>query len=932
MSTARLLLALADLAPQPTPQRLQRDHLGDQFAWGDIDTVRDGADLAKYDELHRDERLLRQGWGVIMGRTEIDGKTRRVRLPLVSRPVRLQTDPKNPSQQLVIPAGDLEVHSELEGTELGLKLTAVFDPETRDEPEEDLDWLTKASVAAGFEAVAVWHIPPQAERKRLVIVPQAVVYIAPEVNPSSLATGLRDWSKRPGIDQTALAAMHDPTDTEPDADLSSPRCPLPLSREQAGAVLQARTAPVTVVAGAPGCGKSHTLAAIALDAIANGQSVLIAAQSVHAADVLAELLDRHPGPLPVHFGDSERRDRFLTKLGSGTGKGRKRREVDQVRDAAVEAAEYAARVETEIANWLDLESRRGRVQDLPSFLLDDFPGLRDADLDEADRLLARSLRDDDWWRRVRARLAAKRLRRLAGAEGSPTAIARALRVARDQRDAARLAAAGGLRLAPLWRSLETADAEAAEAIGRSLEVETDAAHRRDAAARRALASLATALRSGGRPQRRARLESIDTAALLRAAPLWIGTVADVEDVLPARAGMFDLLILDEASHINQLRAAPVLARARRAVVAGDPRQLRFVSFASAAKTEDVLAKHGLSDRLGQLDIGKVSAYDLACGAGPVVELTEHHRSVPHLIGFSAARFYHGRVKPITTHPRNHEADVIAVHRVAAQSSKEGVVEAEVSRSLDLLGELVDSGVKGLAVISPFRAQAEAIEAGILNRFDLETIRRHQLRAGTVHAFQGSEADTVIVALGVAEGDAAGRRRFAAGPNLFNVMVTRAREHLHVVTAVGETDGLIGEFLRYADRPPRSPESGDAAGQWAAKLADALDGAEVPVRQAYPVGHWSVDLVLGEGEQAIGVIAEVHGDGPAAHVARQRALRRAGWRIEEAFPSAYDDDPSRAAVELLSAQRTHLGASWFWRIWPQETTSCMPSRLMITATP
>ena len=395
------------------------------------------------------------------------------------------------------------------------------------------------------------------------------------------------------------------------------------------------------------------------------------------------------------------------------------------------------------------------------------------------------------------------------------------------------------------------------------------------------------------------MASVDVAALLRAMPLWIGTVADVEDVLPAHPGMFDLVILDEASHINQLRAAPVLARARRAVVAGDPRQLRFVSFAGAAKTEDVLERHGFADRLGQLDIGRVSAYDLACGAGPVIELTEHHRSVPHLIGFSAAKFYHGRVKPMTTHPRNHEADAISVHRVTAGSSKDGVVKAEVERSIDLLAELVDTGAIGLAVISPFRAQAEAIEAAILKRFDLETIRRHRLRTGTVHAFQGSEADTVIIALGVAEGDTAGRRRFAAGANLFNVMVTRAREHLHVVTAIGEPEGLIGEFLRYADRPPRSPENGAAAGSWTAKLADALAGAEVTVRQAYPVGHWSVDLVVGDAERAVGVMAEVHEDGPQAHVARHRALRRAGWRITEAFPSAYDDDPSRAAIDLLS---------------------------------
>jgi hypothetical protein len=898
MSASRLLLALADLAPaaQPSQQRLLRDHLGDQSVWSAaIGHVTGGAELEKYDELHRDERLLRQGWGVVMGRTEIDGKLRRIRLPLVSRPVRLQTDPDDKRRQLVIPAGDTEVHSELSGTGFGSRLEAVFDADEA----TDVAWLSKAAAAAGFAAAIGDWVAPQSDRNALVVVPQAVVFIAPEVNPSSFAKGLREWADRPGVEATAFAAMYDPADEEAELDARPPRCPLPLSGEQAAAVIQSRTAPVTVVAGAPGCGKSHTLAAIALDAIASGRSVLVATQSVHAADVLAGLLDRHPGPLPVHFGDSERRDRFLTMLGSGTAKGHKGREVERHRDAAAEALEYAARIETEIADWLDLESRRGRAQDLPPFLLGDFPGLRDADLDEAERLLEATRRDDGWWRRLRARFAAKRLRRLAGADGSPTAIARALRAARDQRDAARLAAAGGLRLAPLWNSLETADTEAAQAIGQSLHIETGSAERRNTAARKALAGLGTALRSGNRPQRRARLASVDVTALLRAMPLWIGTVADVEDVLPAQPGMFDLVILDEASHINQLRAAPVLARARRAVVAGDPRQLRFVSFASAAKTEDVLERHGFTDRLGQLDIGKVSAYDLACGAGPVIELTEHHRSVPHLIGFSAARFYHGRVKPMTTHPRNHEADAISVHRVTAKSSQDGVVGAEVERSLELLGELVDTGAIGLAVISPFRAQAEAIEAAILKRFDLEAIRRHRLRTGTVHAFQGSEADTVIIALGVAENDTAGRRRFAAGANLFNVMVTRARKHLHVVTAIGEPDGLIGEFLRYADQPPRSPEGGAVVGSWTAKVADALAGADVAVRRAYPVGHWSVDLVVGDAERAVGVMAEVHEDGPRAHLERHRALRRAGWKLTEAFPSTYNDDPSRAAIDLLA---------------------------------
>src|SRR5688500_15321382 len=125
MSASRLLLALADLAPaaQPSQQRLLRDHLGDQHAWGrGLDSGESGADLEKYDELHRDERLLRQGWGVIVGRTVIDGKTRRIQLPLVSRPVRLQSDRPDARLQRVIPAGDIEVAGELAGTDFAARL------------------------------------------------------------------------------------------------------------------------------------------------------------------------------------------------------------------------------------------------------------------------------------------------------------------------------------------------------------------------------------------------------------------------------------------------------------------------------------------------------------------------------------------------------------------------------------------------------------------------------------------------------------------------------------------------------------------------------------------------------------------------------------------------------------------------------------------
>lgn len=902
MSTSRLLRALADLAPSTKPATY--DHLGAKTAWGTgFDAVEGGGELEAYDELHRDERLLRQGWGIVMGRIDIDGKKVLVRMPLVSRAVRLQTAKMRPYDQRVHPAGDIEVHPELIGTDFADRLEAVFDPERRAEATEDAAWLAEAAALAGFEDAEPADRKPRRGQSGLAVVRRPVVYIDRAAAPSPIAAGLRAWSERPGLGATALAAAYGESEDEPrPADRARPRCALPLSREQTEAVLQAREQAVTVIAGAPGCGKSHTLAAIALDAVASGRSVLLATQSVHAADVLAELLDRHPGPVPVNFGDTERRSTLLARLGGDAGKGRDAREVRARRQTADDAAAFAARIETEITDWLELERKRLRAHEIPTFLLGDFPGLAAADLDRAERLLAASQRDGGWWTRFRARRSAERLHALAGAEGTPGELRRAIAAARDQRGIARLAAGGGLRLAPLWDGLDRADADAAEALGTAVRYEVESAERRGAAARRAMGTMVSVLSSYSRTVRRERIAETPTGPLLEAMPLWVGTVGDVEDLLPARAGMFDLVILDEASHINQLRAAPVLARARSAVVSGDPRQLRFVSFAATERLHSVLTRHELGHQADRLDIRRVSAYDLACGAGPIVELTEHHRSVPHIIGFSAAKFYQGRVKPVTTHPRNHETDAVTVHRVEAAKSRGGLVRAEVDAAVDLLAELVEDGQRGLAVLSPFRAQAEAIEQAIVRRFELQTIRERRIRAGTVHAFQGSEADTVIASLGVAPADPAGRLRFAAGANLFNVMITRAREHLHIVTALTDDDGLIGEYLTYADRPPTSPETGDAGDEWTEKLAEALAGGGVRVRRAYPVGHWSVDLVVGDGDAALGVIAAVHPEGPEAHLARHRALRRAGWRLADAFPSTFDDDPARAAVAVLAETR------------------------------
>jgi hypothetical protein len=230
---------------------------------------------------------------------------------------------------------------------------------------------------------------------------------------------------------------------------------------------------------------------------------------------------------------------------------------------------------------------------------------------------------------------------------------------------------------------------------------------------------------------------------------------------------------------------------------------------------------------------------------------------------------------------------------------------EVAAAVAVVRELADAGSVGIGVISPFRAQAEALEQALLDEFRLAELERLALRVGTVHAFQGSEADTVVVSLGLVDDDSPARTRFVNDPHLFNVMITRARRRIVVMTSrtgggAGRETDLVDEYLAFGLAGPSTPDTGRQPDDaWTRQLADELARAGVPVRADYPVGRWTVDLCAGAGEAAVGLMCRVHPDGVAAHVARQRSLARAGWRLVDAFASRWDGDPTRAAVDLTT---------------------------------
>ena len=115
-------------------------------------------------------------------------------------------------------------------------------------------------------------------------------------------------------------------------------------------------------------------------------------------------------------------------------------------------------------------------------------------------------------------------------------------------------------------------------------------------------------------------------------------------------------------------------------------------------------------------------------------------------------------------------------------------------------ELARHGITApdIFIISPFRIVAQEMRYLLVSQRDLLRAFQVQLtwcdeRIGTIHTFQGREAETVILLLGAPNANHSGARQWAAGePNILNVAVSRAKQNFYVVGSHGAWSG-VGHF-------------------------------------------------------------------------------------------------------------------------------------------
>ena len=278
--------------------------------------------------------------------------------------------------------------------------------------------------------------------------------------------------------------------------------------------------------------------------------------------------------------------------------------------------------------------------------------------------------------------------------------------------------------------------------------------------------------------------SIDFDIVLECLPIWITKSADISSVLPLRNDMFDVAIIDEASQCDIATMIPIIARAKKIVVVGDPKQLKHISFLSIEALNKTANIYGLTHGKEILNYRTNSfldyVLDKVASQKSIHFLDEHYRSTPSIIKYSNQRFYDGNLKVMSDFKINDLNSAIHWIDCKGEKAKNGINLKEANQLLQDVKVLIEKEKKlsanlcsTIGILSPFRDQVDYLVKKI-EEFDLIAIKRHKIIVGTPFSFQGEERDAMFLSFTIDNETSASVFQYLDREDVFNVSITRAK--------------------------------------------------------------------------------------------------------------------------------------------------------------
>jgi len=417
-----------------------------------------------------------------------------------------------------------------------------------------------------------------------------------------------------------------------------------------------------------------------------------------------------------------------------------------------------------------------------------------------------------------------------------------------------------------------------------------------------------------------------------AVPAWVMPLHRVWDTVYPTPGMFDVIIVDEASQCG-VEALPLFYLGKKILIVGDDKQISPDAVGLQRDTVHRLMEQFLHDFQfkSSLDI-ESSLFDhgkLRYGTRRIT-LREHFRCMPEIIRFSNELCYSDTpLIPLRQYGPNRLPPL--EHVFVSGGYREGSnnrainrpeAEAVVKKIVELCGDRRYDGKTMGVVVLQGEAQAALIENQLLERLGAEEIERRRLVCGNPYSFQGDERDIMFLSLVAATNERIGSFTKAAAERRFNVAASRARDQMilfHSVTCGDLSDSDLRRRLLDFFENTKPPQIAGIERDELERRA-ALDNRRVvsppapfeswfevdvalellrrdfTVIPQYEVASKRIDLVVEGGQSRLAVECDGdnwHGaDRYEADMQRQRQLERCGWEFfrirESAFYSNRDD--------------------------------------------
>lgn len=675
---------------------------------------------------------------------------------------------------------------------------------------------------------------------------------------------------------------------------------------------------LTVATGPPGTGKSQLVTSLVATAVSAGQSVLVASTNNTPVDEVVDRANQLVPDLIVRTGnkDYQRREptilrRILAQAGGKPDTTTPRTRVQtwqQKVEAAQAELDRRAGVERELArvaaarhHWAD---RVGwKLPELPAALADE------RGLNRWSRRADRAVRLGrlGFWHR-------RRLRSGLGAstDGDSLEVLRQLLQAEVEWRSLRRREESLVAASEAWNDLGAATENRREHSKTYLRARAVEAW---SASRDAIRQRIEALSSGNEPSSWKRFRPV-----LRPVRAWATTSLSARAFPPGPA-MFDLVVVDEASQCSIPEVLPLLYRARRALVIGDPNQLQHITTLPGEQETGYRHETGLSDgwmedrRLGYREYSAYHAF--AAAAEETLWLDEHYRCHPEIIEIANRHFYGDRLAVLTdpTSLAVRQKYPVSWVDMAGEAEQPPAGswrnDAEARRVSDLVRDLDERlpEAVSIGVITPFAGQR-----ALIDKYLGQAGLGREPHVGTIHTFQGRECDFIVLSpVATPEIRPGTLRWLLSQTNLWNVAITRARCALYAVghrAFWSRQQGPLREVMRAADGEPEptGPPPGGADAKQG--LYRELELAGVDFRAAPLYEGYQCDAVLDTPQGSLVVLID-HADagndadeepGRAARQLLNRCavLQQAGAAEAVRVPAwRCIDEPEQVVAELLN---------------------------------